>query len=469
MLSRFFPFGVKPPLDKCQLCLQFSFFNIITWQIGLGTPLLIFAGKVGASSAQVGLLASLVLLLTPIQILSTALLSRIGYKRLMLSGWGIRTFLLIVPVVVACIAWRKGAQPWMPGALVAAIFGFCLFRSIALAANLPWFYSIIPSEIRGRYFSTESAMIGTGSILIMIFSASAFALLPAFPALALQFAFAVAGSVWSWFAMLKLPDSVRPHPSSLASIFGSIPRLVFAASDFRRYLGLSLAWWIVTSPINSFIAYHLVAEEHVSSGWLMTLEILRYSGMVIAAQLIQRRIDGVGARPYMLTSLVLFAAVAVYWIVRLNGHLAGPAGLAASYLVLGLAGTTWSVGNAKYLPKVAHAQDHTLMLAIYGSATALAGGLATLGWGSWMHPADGHVGLDNHWFQALFGCLLVGSALISFGLARRPEPDADAAEPLMIINTVLRPWRAAAYLINLTEPLPNTGSTKGAPAADNSK
>jgi hypothetical protein len=455
MLSRFIPFGVRPPLDKYQRCLQYSFFNTITWQMGLGTPLLIFAEKIGASSGQIGLLASLVLLLTPLQILSTALLPIIGYKRLMLAGWGIRTFMLLTPIVIAGLAWCDGPRGWMPAALVATIFGFCLFRSIALVANLPWFYDIIPSEVRGRYFSSESSMVGTASILIMIVSAATFTVLPIFPALALQYVFAVSGSVWSWFALLKLPDSTKPHPSSLAVILGAVPRLVFVRSDFSRYFGLSLGYWIITAPINTFITYHLVAEVQISSGWIMTLEILRYVGMVFAAQWIHRRIDGVGARPYMLISLVLYMSVAVYWLVRLNGHLDNAAGLIGSYLLLGIAATTWAVGNSKYLPKIAQSRAHAILFAVYGSGTALSGGLATLAWGAWMHPGGARTGLDHYGFLALFACLLVGAGLISLLLTRKPEPDADPAEPLMLINTVLRPWRAAAYLINLTEPLPD--------------
>jgi hypothetical protein len=312
-------------------------------------------------------------------------------------------------------------------------------------------------------------MVGTGSIVIMIVSAGTFALLPVYPALALQYTLAVAGSVVSWFAMLRLPDGPKPHPSSLASILGAIPRLILAPSDFRRYLGLSLACWIVTVPIPTFITYHLVSEERISSGWIMTLEILRYSGMVLAAQIIQRRIDGVGARPYMLASLCLYMIVAVYWIIRLNGYLTSAIGLIASSIIIGIAGTLWAVGNAKYLPKVAHSQDHTLMLAVYGSGTALVGGLATMAWGSWMRPADGHGGLDHHWFEGLFACLFAGAAVISWFLARKPEPDADTAEPLMIINTVLRPWRAAVYLINLTGPLPGADPLKNAPGPENAQ
>jgi len=196
----------------------------------------------------------------------------------------------------------------------------------------------------------------------------------------------------------------------------------------------------------------------------MVLEIVRYVGMVMAAHVIGRRIDQVGARPYMLASLALYMGLAGYWLVRLQGVWDGHAGLVATYIVLGLAGTCWAVGNANYLPKVASSQDQTLMLALHGASTALVGGLSTLGWGWLLRPAAGQVGIEHTGFMVLFGCVLVGAAWVSCWLARRPEPEADAAEPLMVVNTVLRPWRAAIYLINLADAVPRVTVAEIKPA-----
>ena len=116
---------------------MFGFFNALTWQIGIGTPMVLFCEQLGASPFQVGLAYSFVFLLTPIQILATALLPRYGYKRVMLGGWAARTVFLIVPVWLAIVAQRWGLQPWMAPALVGSVFGFCFFRTIGAAAIMP--------------------------------------------------------------------------------------------------------------------------------------------------------------------------------------------------------------------------------------------------------------------------------------------------------------------------------------------
>ena len=55
----------------------------------------------GADSFQVGLVFAWTFLLTPVQVLSTALLPRLGFKRLTLLGWSARGWCLLVPAGLA--------------------------------------------------------------------------------------------------------------------------------------------------------------------------------------------------------------------------------------------------------------------------------------------------------------------------------------------------------------------------------
>jgi hypothetical protein len=69
-----------PELAPFRAGLVFGFFNAMTWQIGIGTPMVLFAEVLGATPLQVGLAYSFVFVLTPLQVLSTPLLSHFGYK-----------------------------------------------------------------------------------------------------------------------------------------------------------------------------------------------------------------------------------------------------------------------------------------------------------------------------------------------------------------------------------------------------
>src|SRR3954465_5669800 len=116
--------------------LTFAFFNALAWQIGIGTPMVLFAEQLGASPAQVGLAYSFVFVLTPVQIVSTALLPRFGFKALMLGGWRTRSLFLGVPAALAIFVLAWGERSWMVQALVGSVFCFCVFRSIGAASGI---------------------------------------------------------------------------------------------------------------------------------------------------------------------------------------------------------------------------------------------------------------------------------------------------------------------------------------------
>jgi hypothetical protein len=52
--------------------LVFAFFNALAWQIGIGTPMVLFAEQLGATPFEVGLAYSFVFVLTPVQIVSAS-------------------------------------------------------------------------------------------------------------------------------------------------------------------------------------------------------------------------------------------------------------------------------------------------------------------------------------------------------------------------------------------------------------
>jgi hypothetical protein len=106
-----------PELYPYRSGLFFGFFNAPVWQIAIGTPMVLFAERLGATSFQVGLAYSFVFLQTPMLILSTALIPKFGFKKVAMGGWAARSLFLILPLVLALIAPDVGS-PWMVNAFI---------------------------------------------------------------------------------------------------------------------------------------------------------------------------------------------------------------------------------------------------------------------------------------------------------------------------------------------------------------
>lgn len=443
-----------PELAPFRAGLVFGFFNALAWQIGIGTPMVLFAEELGATPFQVALAYSFVFVLTPLQIVSTALLPKYGFKALMLGGWRIRSFFLGVPALLA-IAIMAGApvRSWMIQALVWSVFLFCVFRSIGAASGNSWFYAILPEKARGRYFASDQFFSAIAGVATLLASAALFAFLPVFPALLAQYAIALAGSTISYFSLKKLPDAERPTSISLRTVLRDTPRHLFAPSRFRTYVLLAVGCAVLATPIPPFAAYFLKVGAGFTTAEIMMGEVLRYSGVIVAAWLIRRWIDKAGAKPFFQVALVLYAAVAVYWWLFLERDIGGVVGIYASYFTLGLGAATWAIANLNYLPFVAQGEDRTLAVSIHGAVTAFAGGLSPMIWGLFLK--EGGVGsraIDEEVFKYFFVFVVVGAVCLMPFFARLPSNRDARFEPLLIGDAILRPLRAATALVNLIDP-----------------
>ncbi len=440
-----------PELYPFRHGLVFSFFNALTWQVAIGTPMVLFAERLRASTLQVGLAYSFVFLLTPVQVVATALIPRFGFKKLTLLGWGGRRYFLLIPIALSFLA-PASPQPWMINLLVVSVFFFCLFRAVGASAIISWLYGLVPENAQGRYFANDQLISATASIAMLIVSVALFTWLPPYTALLIQYAMSLTGSTWAYRALKRLPDAPAPRTLRLSTVLHDTPRHLFRASAFRPYLWLAVWWYVISTPIPPFAAYFLKVVPRLGSGQIMMFEVLRYTGVMLAAWLLRRRIDVTGARPFLLVALGLYAVVATFWWVYLRTGGTGTAGIFLVYFLLGLGATCWTVANLSYLPKVTPRGDRTLMVALHGAVTACLGGTAPVIWGGFLKTRlNGAPSVDVGVFEIFFITVLASVVLLSPLVAKLAEDRATPAEPLVIGNAMLRPFRAATYLASLID------------------
>lgn len=441
-----------PELVPFRSGLFFGFFNALVWQIAISTPMVLFAERLGATSLQVGMVYSFVFLQTPLLIFATALLPRFGFKRMALGGWAARSLFLAVPLYLAILAPDIGS-PWMVNAFIWSVFFFSFFRTIGASAMTPWFFGILPASVRGRFFANDQMISGISGVGTLVACAALFAFMPIYTALLIQYAIAVVGSILSFGALSRLPDIPKPTKISLGSVLRDTPRHILTRSPFRHYLWLATFYAVTITSIPPFSAYFLKVDVQMSSGRIMLFEVLRFLGVIAGAWLLRRRIDHTGAKPFFLLSMLLYAAVAVFWWLYLRGLMGGGAVLFGIYFVVGLGAVCWNVANLNYLPKVVPSADRPLLISIHSAVTAFLGGCAPIIWGLFLKETkvDGSPGIDAGVFQWFFVCLLVSVSILSVLIARLKEDTKTHVEPLIIGNALLRPFRAASYLVNLID------------------
>ncbi len=127
---------------------RFALFNGLSFQIVLGSPMILYAKTLGASATVLGIIAGMMPLLVIFQIPAAGYINRIGYKRFVLAGWGSRTIFIFAIALVPLASGFLDATTRLV-LILTLLFGFNLVRGISSCAWLPWIAALVPEHFRG--------------------------------------------------------------------------------------------------------------------------------------------------------------------------------------------------------------------------------------------------------------------------------------------------------------------------------
>ncbi|MEO6874352.1 MAG: MFS transporter [Opitutaceae bacterium] len=446
----FFPTRQRDPvLYPHRHGLYFSFFNALNWQVAIGTPTVLFMQQLGADSFQVGLVFAWTFLLTPVQVLATAFLPQLGFKRLALAGWSLRGWTLLVPIGLCLLAPHQPV-PWMIYSMVTTMFLYGLTRAVGAASLTAWIYQLVPAEIRGRYWATDQMLSGLAIMGALLFYSALFVVLPIYWAFLAQYVVAIFGG-WQAYRKLRiLPDVERPKMLSLEKIVTETPRLMIEPSLFRTYLWLSVPLYFTITPISPFAAFYLKATAGLTAASIMMLTMLTYVGLIIANWFMRAHLDHHGAKPFFRLSYGFFALIAAGWMFFLQTHGRFLFMLPALYLLQGAASGCWTSANLNYLAKILPENDRALPVSIHGAVITFLGGFSPVLWGLFMKSPDPAVPVNVPVFEAFFLTLLLTSGML-YGMMQRLPEKTGPAYPLLQGGWLLRPFRGLGNLISLVE------------------
>jgi len=436
--------GEKVSLRPFRGGLFFGAFNAVTWQVALGTPLVLLSERLGADASQVGMMYAFFYLLVPFQLVATSYLPRFGFQKVFMFGFGMRGLFLVVPLGLAFLS-GKSVAPWMMTALMAAMFFFCLFRAVGSCAYIPWMYSILPREIRGRYFATDQLFSGFAGILTLLVSSVLFWWFSDATAFQLLFGLSALGSALAVFSLSRLEDGPRPDTLPLGTILKRSPGLVFRSGPFSLFILINVLFTVLSAPVSPFTAFFLKAQGALDSGRILLYTMLQTFGGIGMSLIMRYTIDKVGAKVYMVVSLLLYCGIGSFWLLYLNGFDEWVAAFPLVYFVVGMAGACWLSGVLNFMPKLIPDDERPLYTSVFSALGSFLGGLSPLFWGLLMRSPGGGTSLTG--FRVFFCFVLVSSLLVLSGLLKIKEPDVKV-RPMFRGGANLRIFRFFGYLMN---------------------
>lgn len=424
----------------------FATFNALSFQIVLGSPMVLYAKSLGATATVLGIIAGMMPLLVIFQIPAAKHISRIGYRRFVFAGWGIRVLIIFLIATVPLTSGFLEPQSRI-ALLLLLLFGFNLSRGISSAAWLPWITALVPPEVRGQYLARDSACVNGASAMTLAFSGFVLGQNPDPWQFSAIFAFSAVMGVVSLTFLKRIPDV--PGPELLVKSGTQVPWLEIARyRPFRKLLRFNVAWAIAYGGLGAFSVAYLKASANMSEGTILLVTAVSYAGGLGGLALFGARLDSHGSKPVLTVCVLGWLVILAGWIA-LSGQVLfpRPGYVLALELFMGLGYAVYSMANTRLAMAVIPPMGRDHFFALFSVVSSLTLGLAPIFWGmvidAFGSRAIGIAGFNLNRFSLFFLLAMLAYVSTAWFCYKLEEPRATNVQELlrdMLAQTPIRSW-----------------------------
>jgi MFS family permease len=358
---------------------QFSLYNQLNFQITLGTPMILYAKSLGASSTTIGIVAALAPLLTVLQLPTAYFIPKIGYKRFVLLGWFSRTLtvfsLALLPLVVA---FDNGTKTSL---MLMALFIFNVLRGISTGAWLPWLTSLIPEQRRGHFLRRDQTYMQFGGLLAMALSTIVLWSSGKSWRFSLLFFLSACAATLSLYFIRRVPDvevgdevKTSGQPVPWAAMLKHPP--------FKKLLIFTVVYNWVIGGLAAFIVGFLQNVGGFGDGMILACNMFAFIGAALSIPLVGGLMNRTGTKPVLRIALVCYFWAVICWLLISSNLLTTtPLMVVLIYLILGVAGGLFGIANTRIAMDTMPLMGRNHFFALFTVFTSISLGLAPICWG----------------------------------------------------------------------------------------
>jgi MFS family permease len=423
----------------------FAIFNALSFQIVLGSPMVLYAKSLGASATVLGIIAGMMPLLVIFQIPAASHVVRIGYKRFVYGGWGIRVAFIgamaLVPLTGSFLT-----PATQLALLLLGLFGFNLSRGISSCAWLPWITSLVPEPFRGKYLARDTACVNAASFVAFLLAALLLGRQPQAWRFTVLFAFSALMGVTSLAFLKRIPEGETPEEIRVSA--APVPwREIARYAPFRKLLRMNVAWSAAYGGLSAFVVAFLKTEAGMTEEVILQVTAMAFVGGLCSLWVLGSRLDRMGSKPVLSFSLMTWVGILAGWGLIAARVLQPQLQLVLFLqLLMGLAGSLVSMANVRLAMITIPVMGRNHFFALFSVVGNLTQGIAPILWGLLI---DALGPLHVEWGQFewnRFSVFFVAADLVflvAIGLCGRlDEPTAANMEDLLrdLLRSPLRVW-----------------------------
>lgn len=439
MSASSFPAGMKN-------IFLFTIFNALSYQIILGSTMVLYAKDIGASATVLGIVAGMMPTLVIFQIPAAKHVERVGYKKFIYAGWGTRVLFIVGMALVPLTGFFLNSTSQL-ALLLMLLFGFNLSRGISSCAWLPWMTSLISPELRGRYLLRDASCLNIASFCVFLIAAFTLGDHPRAWRFAVLFAFSALMGGMSLVFVKRIPEPDKPEHVRTST--EPVPwRKISEYPPFRKLLWMNFAWSLSYGGINTFVVAYLKTEAGLAEREIMLVTSVAFLGGLASLWFLGSRLDRLGSKPVLTFSMLAWVCILLGWVC-LAGKIFSPllSLMVALQFLMGLCASLVNLSNTRLAMAIVPQMGRSHFFALFSVVANLTLGLSPVLWGLSIDAAHS---LNWHWhgFElnrfSLFFSVVTTMFFVTLALCRRlHEPQAASLEELLrdiLRQSPLRFW-----------------------------
>jgi MFS family permease len=422
----------------------FGIFNALSFQIILSSPMVLYAKSLGASATALGIIAGMMPLLVIFQIPAAAYVPRVGYKRFIFAGWGIRVMFIGIMALVPMTAPFVGEGSRL--ALILALsFLFNISRGISSCAWLPWITALIPPNARGRYLAIDQVCMNCGSCITFLIAGFLLGASPSAWQFTAIFAFSALNGFVSLEFLKRIPDApITPDPAGTSA--QPVPWMELASfPPFRKLLWMNVAWSFAVGGQVAFTAAYLRGMGKMAEGSILIISSIFFVGGLLSL-IIGRQLDRMGSKPALSFSCMLWILIVGAWVLIAGGVI--PLSLQIVLVLqflMGFSNSTFNMANVRLAMVISPPMGKTHFFAIFNVVANLTLGLAPVLWGLMIDVFSTTNVSMNSFTLNRYSIFYLGTGLLFFVtlllMRKLEEPAAARVQALIREIVVTSPQR----------------------------
>ncbi|MEJ2637509.1 MAG: MFS transporter [Calditrichia bacterium] len=378
-----------------------------------------FALALSANSFQIGLLAAIPLFATIAQLAGASLIETLQNRKKLTIIFASLARSVWIPVIVLSIVFSGRSPQTMLKILILGILVYNIFGAISGVSWLSWMSTMVPQEIRGRYFGLRNSILGVFTILTTLLGGyyldwikTAFPVLsPASPFEILMIA-AVISAGLSIFFLLKQPEIRRKkkYSANLKTLF-SLP---LRHPQFKKLLRFALIWSFAVNFASPFFIVYMLKDLHFSYTLVGALSVASsladLSGMWVWGHFSDR----IGNRPIVLITAAAATILPFLWIFTDASPLSAFLFIPLLHLFGGFFWAGYNLCAVNLVFRMAPPRGNSPYFALWASVNGITAGLGAIAGGVMANNISVFMRLLPLEFSSGFKLIFLISAVLRF-------------------------------------------------------